>query len=62
MNKEYLCIPLDKMYFVGLDSYKPISKMNKMYLSDGSEVKFFLNYQVKNLLVLIFLKLMRRKY
>lgn len=41
MNKEYLSVPIDKMYFVGLDSYKPISKMNKIYLSDVSEVKLF---------------------
>ena len=47
MNKEYLCVPIDKMYFVGLDSYKPISKMNKIYLSDGSEVKLFFELSSK---------------
>lgn len=47
MNKEYLCVTLDKMYFVGLDSYKPKSKMNKIYLSDGSEVKLFFELSSK---------------
>ena len=47
MNKEFLCVTLDKMYFVGLDSYKPKSKMNKIYLSDGSEVKLFFELSSK---------------
>ncbi len=47
MNKEYLCVSIDKMYFVGLDSYKPISKMNKIYLSDGNEVKLFFELSSK---------------
>lgn len=41
MDKEYLCVSLDKMYFFNDDTYKPTSKMNKVFLSDGTEVKLF---------------------
>lgn len=41
MDKEYLSVDLDKMYFFKDDPYKPTSKMNKVFLSDGTEVKLF---------------------
>ena len=41
MNKEYLSVDLDKMYFFSDDPYKPTSKMNKVFLSDGTEVRLF---------------------
>ena len=47
MDKEYLCVNLDKMYFYKDDTYKPTSKMNKVFLSDGTEVKLFFELTTK---------------
>ncbi len=47
MDKEYLCVDLDKMYFYSDDTYKPTSKMKKVFLSDGSEVKLFFELTTK---------------
>lgn len=54
MNKEYLCVSLDKMYFFRDDTYKPTSKMNKVFMSDGSEVKLFFELTTKKVIGVYF--------
>lgn len=54
MDKEYLCVDLDKMYFYSDDTYKPTSKMKKVFLSDGSEVKLFFELTTKKVIGVYF--------